>query len=143
MKEEVVHGSIYVYWLPLGAGGPAVRWKARVYEALVSIHEHRPARVLSLAALDVRPDEDRYVIEMALVRNLAACDRSVVCEGPVAAKWLGGYWLFRYGVQCWLDGYIPDAAEAVNSPQRVSDEPRRAASLVDVLRSVPPLTWGP
>ena len=142
MTENRVRGSIDVYWIPLGAGGHSVRWNGRVYEALASLHEHRPARDLYHTALEVRQDDDRYVIEMAPVWNLSACDRGVVCEGPVAAMWLGRYRLFRYEVRCWLDGFIPDIAEAVKSPQRVTDDPRQAASMLRLLATVPPLTWG-
>jgi hypothetical protein len=137
-----VRGSIDLYWLPLGAGGHSVRWNGRAYEALASLHEHRRTRDLYHAALEVRQDDDRFVIEMAPVWNLAACDRGVVCEGPVAARWLGRSRFFQYEVRCWLDGYIPDVTEAVQSPQRVSDDPTQAASLMDLLHTVPPLTWG-
>lgn len=37
---------------------------------------------------------------------------------------------------------IPDVAEAVQSPQRVSDDPARAVAVLKMLSSVPPLTWG-
>jgi hypothetical protein len=55
---------------------------------------------------------------------------------------LGRYRLFQYEVRCWLDGAIPDVAEAVNSPQRVSDDARQAVRTMDLLRLVPPLAWG-
>jgi hypothetical protein len=137
-----MRGSIDLYWLPLGAGGHSVRWNGRVYEALASLHEHRAARHLYHAALEVRQDDDRYVIEMAPVWDLGAGVRGVACQGPVGAKWLGRFRMFQYEVRCWLDGSIPDVAEAVNSPQRVSDDPRQAAGIMDLLRTVPPLTWG-
>jgi hypothetical protein len=137
-----VRSGINLYWLPLGAGGHSVRWNGRIYEAVAALHEHRPAADLYHAALEVRQDDDRYVIEMAPVWNLAACDRGVVCEGPVGAKWLGRYRFFRYEVRCWLDGSIPDVTEAVQSPTRLSNDPRQAASLLDLLGTVPPLTWG-
>ena len=60
-----MRGSIDLYWLPLGAGGHSVRWNGRVYEVLASLHEHRPTRDLYHSALEVRLDDDRYVIEMA------------------------------------------------------------------------------
>jgi hypothetical protein len=141
-KESVVRGRIDVYWLPLGAGGHSVRWNGRIYEAVAALHEHRAAADLYHAALEVWQDDDRYVIEMAPVWNLSACDKGVVCEGPVGAKWLGRYRFFRYEVRCWRDGSIPDATEAVQSPQRLSNDPRRVASLLELLGTVPPLTWG-
>ena len=137
-----MRGSIDLYWLPLGAGGHSVRWNGRIYEAMAAFREHRAASDLYHAALEVRQDDDRYVIEMAPVWNLAASDRGVVCEGHVGATWLGRYRFFQYEVRCWLDGYIPDVTEAVQSPQRLSDDPRRVAGLLGLLGTVPPLTWG-
>jgi hypothetical protein len=135
-------GSIDLYWLPLGAGGRSVRWNGRVYEALAAMAERRPARSLYHSALAVRRGQDRYTVEMAPVWSETGVDRGVVCEGPVGTRWLGRYRAFRYEVRCWLDGRIPDVAEAVQSPQRVSADPGRVAELLDVIRRVPSLTWG-
>jgi hypothetical protein len=85
----------------------------------------------------------RWVIEMAPIWNLADCDKGVVCEGSVGAKWLGRYRSFRYEVRCWRDGSIPDATEAVQSPQRLSDDPRQVASLLELSRHSPPAHVGP
>jgi len=131
-----------LYWLPLGAGGQSVRWKGRVYEGLAAWHEHRPARSLYHSALEVRIGGTPYIIEMAPVWNESAADRGIVREGPVGAHWLGRFRAFRYEVRCWRDGRIPDAAEAVESPRRLSDDAHQAMDLLDLLRSVPPLTWG-
>jgi len=135
-------GSIDLYWLPLGAGGRSVHWNGRLYEALAAWREHRPARNLYHSALEVTYGGSRYVIEMAPVWNEAARDRGVVREGPVGAPWLGRYRAFRYEVRCWCEGHIPDVTEAVQSPQRVSDDPAPAAAVLKILSSVPPLTWG-
>jgi len=134
--------AVDLYWLPLGAGGRSVRWNGNVYEALAAWHEHRPARSLFHAALEVQHDGARYVIEMAPVWNLKTLDRGVVREGPVGSRWLGRFRAFRYEVRCWRDGTIPDIAEAVDSPRRVSANEVQAGALLDVLRSVPSLTWG-
>ncbi len=119
-----------------------VRWNGRAYEAFAAWHEHRPARSLYHSALEVSLGETRYVIEMAPVWNESAADRGVVREGPVGARWLGRLRAFRYEVRCWRDGRIPDVAEAVDSPRRLSDDARQAVRLLDLLPSVPPLTWG-
>jgi hypothetical protein len=140
--DSAVRSSIDIYWLPLGAGGHSVRWNGRVYEALAALHEHRRAQDLFHAALEVRHGGDRYVIEMAPVWGLSAVHRGIVCEGPVGVRWLGRFRSFRYEVRSWLDGYIPDVAEAVQSPQRLSDDPRQAADLLKLLPTVPALTWG-
>lgn len=135
-------GSIDLYWLPLGAGGHSVRWNGRLYEVLAAWREHRPAQSLYHSALEVMYGGSMYVIEMAPVWNETARDWGVVREGPVGAPRLGRYRAFRYEVRCWCEGRIPDVAEAVQSPQRVSDDPARAAAALKILSSVPPLTWG-
>lgn len=134
--------SIDLYWLPLGAGGRSVRWNGRMVEALASRHEHRAAEDLFHSALEVRDGTRRFVIEMAPVWGIDAVDRGVVCEGPVGAKWLGRSRLFRYEVRCWRDGRIPDLAEAVAGPHQVSRDQHQAVQLLDLVPSVPPLTWG-
>jgi hypothetical protein len=45
-------------------------------------------------------------------------------------------------VRCWPGGRIPDLTEAVDSPIRVSDEPAQVAAVLEILPTVPPLTWG-
>jgi hypothetical protein len=134
--------AIDLYWLPLGAGGHSVRWNGRLYEAVVAWHEHRPAQNLFHAALEVQHEGERHVIEMAPVWNLKAPDRGVVCEGPVFARRLGRFRSFRYEVRFWGEGSIPDVAEAVDSPQRVSSDAAQVAALRELLPSVPSLTWG-
>jgi len=69
-------------------------------------------------------------------------DRGVVCEGPVGARWLGRFRIFRYEARCWAGGHIPDIAEAVDSPVRTTDDPERVEGVLRMLRGVPSLTWG-
>jgi hypothetical protein len=45
-------------------------------------------------------------------------------------------------VRRWRDGIIPDAGEAVASPQRLTDDPHRARRLLHLVASVPALIWG-
>jgi hypothetical protein len=59
--------GVDLYWLPLGAGGHFVRLDGRVFEAVVSRLERRPACDLYHFALDVRVPEGRYVIEQTPV----------------------------------------------------------------------------
>ena len=136
------HSGIDLYWLPLGAGGRSVRWNGRLFEAAMARREHRAVEDLYHSALGVRESGRRYVIEMAPVWNIDAADRGVVCEGPVGTRWMGRYRLFRYEVRCWPDGLIPDVADAVDGPQRVSSDQTRATLLLDLVASVPSLTWG-
>ena len=55
---------------------------------------------------------------------------------------MGRLRLFRYEVRRWLDGVIPDIAEAVESPLRLSDEPHRARRLLELVPQVPTSVWG-
>jgi hypothetical protein len=134
--------GIDLYWLPLGAGGQSVRWNGRVLERLASWRDHRPPDDLFHSALQVHARGRRYVIEMTPVWSSDEVDRGVVCEGPVGMTWLGRSRYFRYEVRCWQDGQIPDLAEAVAGPRRVSQDELRAAALIDLIPSVPPLIWG-
>lgn len=142
MSAGVRASSTDLYWIPLGAGGRFVRWNGRLFEAATARGEHRTAQDLYHCALEVRDQFPRFAIEMAPVWNTTAADRGVICEGPVGSTWLGRSRYFRYEVRCWRDGRIPDLAEAVDSPQRVSDDEAHAAHLLKILPSVPSLTWG-
>jgi hypothetical protein len=134
--------GVDLYWLPLGAGGRFVRSNGRLYEALAARLEHRDRNDLYHSALEVHVGGDRYAIEQGPVWNMDETDRGVVGEGPVGARWLGRFRLFRYEIRCWHDGVIPDRDEAVDSPRRVSADPDRARRLLDLVRSVPTATWG-
>jgi hypothetical protein len=133
---------IDLYWLPLGAGGHFVRLNGRIYETLAAYREHRPPAPLYHSAMRVRSGETTYAVEMGPVWNVPAPDRGAVCQGPVGARWLGRFRWFQYEVRCWPDGSIPDLAEAVDSPARVSADPAQVAAVLEGLREVPPLTWG-
>jgi hypothetical protein len=138
-----VPGSVDLYWLPLGAGGHSVRLNGRVFEAFVSRREGRPARDLYHSALEVRVPEGRFVVEVAPPRSAELPEaRGVVAQGPVGARWAGRLSIFRYEVRRWRDGVIPDVSEAVDSPQRVSDDVDQALQLLDVLPLVPTPVWG-
>lgn len=134
--------SVDLYWLPLGAGGHFVRWNGRLFESTVARREHRPALDLFHAALKVHLCGEPFVIEMGPVWQGSRPRRAVVKEGPVGCHVLGRSRLFRYEVRRWHGGVIPDVAEAVASPQRVSGDGRHASHLLDLVGEVPALTWG-
>ena len=114
--------AVDLYWLPLGAGGHFVRLNGRVYEALASwIAEAAGLRPLSLRAPDRSPG-GTFVIEQAPVPDLSGEQRGVVAEGPVGSRWAGRFRIFRYEIRLWRDGNIPDIAEAVDSPRRLTDD---------------------
>jgi hypothetical protein len=133
--------SVDLYWLPLGAGGHSVRLNGRVFEALVSRLERRAACDLYHSALIVRVPEGRFVIEQAPVWQSDA-ERGVVSEGAVGAAWLGRFRMFRYELRCWRGGVIPDVDEAVESPQRLTEDRRLAQRILDLMPSVPTPVWG-
>jgi hypothetical protein len=133
---------IDLYWLPLGAGGHVVRWNGRLYERLSARRHHRPALDLYHAGLMVTSGGITYAIEMGPVWNVPQSDRGVVREGPVGARWLGRFRLFRYEVRCWAGGAFPDLAEAVDSPVRITDDPEIVDRALSTLRGAPLLTWG-
>ena len=142
ISSTLAPGGIDLYWLPLGAGGHSVRWNGIVFEALAALHERRRSQDLYHSALEVCHGGRRYVIEMAPVWNDNSPNRGVVCEGPVGARWLGRFRAFRYEVRCWADGRIPGVLQAVDSPQRLSDDPAAVVRLLQRTREVPALTWG-
>jgi hypothetical protein len=135
-------GSIELFWLPLGAGGHCVKHNGRVYEAIVAWRERRPRADLYHSALEVRTDGTRYAIEMTPVRRNAPAGRGVVVVGDVGARGAGRIALFRYEVHCWRDGVIPDVAEAVDSPRRLSEDADCVARILDVLPQLPTPVWG-
>jgi hypothetical protein len=134
--------AVDLLWLPLGAGGRSVRLNGRIFEAIAARAQHRPAGDLYHSALEVTSDGQRFVIEMAPAWDADGPSRGAVAEGPVGARWAGRLRLFRYEIRRWRDGCIPDAAEAVASPQRLSTDPEQAARVRDLTRVVPTPTWG-
>jgi hypothetical protein len=134
--------GIDLYWLPLGAGGHSVRLNGRVFEAVASRLEHRPACDLYHSALEVLVPEGRFVIEQAPVADGDGARRGVAAGGAVGARWAGRFRIFRYEVRRWRDGVIPDLSEAVDSPRRLTDDPERARRLLDLVPSLPTPVWG-
>ena len=113
--------AIDLYWLPLGAGGHSVRLNGKVFEGVRgAARAPRPLRPLPLGTPGVRA--------RGQVRDRAGtcwgegARRGVVAEGAVGAQALGRFRLFRYEIRSWRDGIIPDIAEAVESPRRLSDD---------------------
>lgn len=135
-------GAVDLYWLPLGAGGHFVRLNGRIYEAVAARLQRRDPLLLYHSALQVQTGKERFVIEQAPVHDWSGKLRGVVGEGPVGARWAGRFRIFRYEIRLWLDGHIPDVAEAVDSPRRLSDDEDRAHRVLDVVAQVPTPVWG-
>jgi hypothetical protein len=134
--------GVDLYWLPLGAGGHSVRLNGRIFEAMAARIERRTPRDLYHSALEVRVPEGRFVIEQAPVRDGNGRKRGVVAEGAVGSRWAGRLRIFRYEVRRWRDGVIPDLREAVDSPQRLTDDPVLARRVLVLAPAVPALAWG-
>jgi hypothetical protein len=134
--------AVDLYWLPLGAGGHFVRLNGRVYEALAARIERRPASDLYHSALQVEVGEGTFVIEQAPVHDWSGKQRGVVAEGAVASRWAGRFRIFRYEIRLWRDGHIPDIAEAVDSPRRLSNDEDRARRVLELVAQVPTPVWG-
>jgi len=134
--------AVDLYWLPLGAGGHSVRLNGKVFEAVVSLLERRRPLDIYHSALVVHLPEGRYAIESAPVPDADAQARGVVAGGPVGSRWAGHWRIFRYEIRCWRDGVIPDLDEAVDSPQRLTEDEDRARRLLRLAPQVPTPVWG-
>jgi hypothetical protein len=139
---ETFAAGIDLYWLPLGAGGHFVPANGRLYEAIKSRLEHRRPFDLYHSALVVQVPDGRFVIEQASIRTTDGPDRGVVAEGPVGTRHLARFSIFRYELGCWHDGFIPDIAEAVDSPRHLTTDPDVAGRLLSLLPLVPTPVWG-
>jgi hypothetical protein len=140
--EDRAPPAVDLYWLPLGAGGHFVRLNGRLYEALAAGLQRRPAYDLYHSALQVEVPYGTFVIEQAPVHDWSGKERGVVAEGAVGSKWAGRFRIFRYEIRLWRGGHIPDVAEAVDSPRRLTDDEARARRVLDVVRRVPTPVWG-
>ena len=134
--------SVDLFWLPLGAGGHFVRLNGRVYEATTARLARRAALALYHSALVVRIAGERFVVEVAPIPDGDGATRGVVAEGPVGSRLARRIRLFRYEIRRWRDGVIPDLAEAVDSPRRLTDDPETARRLLELVPAVPRLVWG-
>ena len=134
--------SVDLYWLPLGAGGHSVRLNGRIFELLVARLEKRPTKNLYHSALAVRVPEGEFVIEMAPIPDGNGALRGVVAEGAVGSGWARSLRIFRYEIRRWRDGVIPDVGEAIDSPQRLTDDPFLAQRVLELVPDVPTPVWG-
>lgn len=133
--------GIDLHWLPLGAGGHCVRLNGIAFEAVAALAQRRARRHLYHSALEVLAPEGRYVVEQAPAWAGPA-EHGAVAEGPVGLRALGRLRLFRYEVRRWRDGVIPDIAEAVGEPLRLSGDPATARRLLELVPQVPTPVWG-
>jgi hypothetical protein len=143
VPQEVPAACVELYWLPLGAGGWFVRRNGRAYEAIQARLEHRRPLDLYHTALVVRVPEGRFVIENAWpIPDAETAARGVVIQGPVGSRRLARWRVFCYEVRRWRDGVIADVAEAVASPQLLSQDVWLGRRLLDLVGSLPSPVWG-
>jgi hypothetical protein len=142
MQANGRESGVDLYWLPLGAGGHSVRLSGQVFEALAARIGGRPPCDLYHSALVVQVPEGQFVIESAPVLRGDDEERGVVGGGAVGAHWAGRFRIFRYELRRWAGGVIPDIAEAVESPQRLTSDPQLARHLLELVPSVPIPVWG-
>jgi hypothetical protein len=140
--EDRAAAAVDLYWLPLGAGGHFVRLNGRLYEAVAARLQRRPAYDLYHSALQVGLPEGTFVIEQAPVHDWSGKDRGVVAEGAVGSRWAGRFRIFRYEIRVWRGGHIPDVAEAVDSPRRLTNDEARGRRVLDAVRRIPTPVWG-
>jgi hypothetical protein len=140
--DRDVEAAVDLFWLPLGAGGHSVRINGRVYEAVAAWRGRRSRCDLYHSALGIRTPEGRWVIESAPIRPVDGSERGVVAEGPVGSRWLGSLRVFRYELRFWRDGVIPDLAEAVASPRRLTTDANVARRLLALAPLVPTPVFG-
>jgi hypothetical protein len=135
--------GIYLYWLPLGAGGVGfIRLNGRIYEAIKAHGEGRRSLDLYHTALEIRLPEGRFIVENAWPSpDTDTISRGVVVEGPVFSRHLARYRPFRYEVRCWWDGVIADADQAVEV-ELLSGDPYRTQRVLDLVTTVPVMIWG-
>ena len=69
-------------------------------------------------------------------------DRGVVSEGAVGSRRASRFRVFRYEVRRWRDGRIPDVAEAVESPRRLTNDVGVVRRVLELVPSVPTPVWG-
>jgi hypothetical protein len=134
--------TVELYWIPLGAGGHSVRLNGRAFEAFAAARRHRRRCDLYHAALVVELDGDRYAIELAPSPDADEASRGVVATGAVGSRHLGRLRPFRYEVRCSPGASIPDLADAVGGPCRLSRDPLVARRLLDLAVTVPRPVWG-
>ena len=119
-----------------------MRLNGRIFEALVALLEKRPAMDLYHSALVVSVPEGAFVIEQAPISDRNGALRGVVAEGAVGSRLARSLRIFRYEIRRWRDGEIPDVDEAVDSPQLLTDDPRLARRILELVPHVPTPVWG-
>jgi hypothetical protein len=134
--------AVDLYWIPLGAGGHCVAFNGRLFEMVEAAWQHRRRCDLYHAALVVALNGEAYTVELAPTPDVHAASRGVVATGPVGSRHAARLRMFRYEVRCWRGGSIPDLADAVGGPTRLTDDPATTRRLLTLVAAVPCPVWG-
>jgi hypothetical protein len=135
--------AVDLYWLPLGAGGHFVRMNGRIYEAISAWRGNASRRDLYHSALIVTVPAGQFVIEQSWpIPSGDREQRGVVAEGPVGTQRAGSLRFLRYEIRRWRYGVIADIDEAVESPQRLTNDVIVAEQLLELVPEVPTPVWG-
>ena len=113
-----------------------------MFEAVAARLDWRSRCDLYHSALVVRVPDGSFIIEQAPAGPGDGSERGVVSQGAVGSRLAGRFRLFRYELRCWRDGVIPDIAEAVESPRRLTNDVDVARRLLELVPSVPTHLWG-
>ena len=119
-----------------------MRWSGKAFEAVVAAFARRPRLDLYHSALLVRCDGADFAIEMTPVPDENGVARGVAGEGAVGSRWARRLRIFRYENRCWPGGSIPDLAEAVDSPIRLTEAESLARRVVELVPLAPSPVWG-
>jgi hypothetical protein len=141
-QEPEAREYVDLYWIPLGAGGWFVRRNGRLYERLIALRDRRKPLDLYHSAFEVQVPEGRFVIEVTPVPRRVGAERGVVAGGSVGMRSAGRLRVFRYEVRRWPGGRIPDVAQAVDSPRRLTVDSAVAHRLLQLVPHVPTPVWG-
>ena len=89
-ESDATRVGIYLYWIPLGAGGTGfVRMNGRIYEAIKARLDRRQPLDLYHTALEVHVPEGQYVVETMWPKPDGDTElRGVLIEAPVFARWM-------------------------------------------------------
>ncbi len=136
-----------LYWIPLGAGpgtgARVVRTSGHVYEALNALAMRRRPRPLYHAALIAHDANGSVIVEVAPVPDdHGQTARGAVGQGPVGARMLGRFRIFRYEIRRWRNGGIPDLAFAIASPVVLTEDRGEIRDVLELVADVPTPVWG-
>ena len=135
--------SVWLYWIPVGAGQHVVRRSTRVFETLDARRHHRPQRTLYHAALEVQLDAERWTVEMAPAwgggRPAITASPPPARSGSAASAPRGSS---ATRCACGATESVPDLGFAVGDPVHVATDQVRTRRLLAAGSRVPGLTWG-